>query len=69
MENKRLNNSIINQSQDVSQRMALITSPDQQPARTHLDKYHTQHLNNNYITDVNQSFVLAGANGQNKPLT
>ena len=29
MENKRLNNSIINQSQDVSQRMSLITSPDQ----------------------------------------
>ena len=68
MENKRLNGSMINQSQDVSQRMALISSPDQQP-RSHLEKYHTQHLNNNYITDVNQSFVLAGPTNQSKPQT
>ena len=50
--------------------MALISSPDQQP-RSHLEKYHTQHLNNNYITDVNQSFVLQGgpSAGQSKPST
>ena len=58
MENKRLNGSMMNQSQDVSQRMALISSLVQQP-RSHLEKYHTQHLNNNYISDVKQSSVLA----------
>ena len=36
-----------------------MTSPGH-GARQQVDKYHTQHLNNNYITDGNQSFVLAG---------
>ena len=33
-----------------------------QAARSHIDKYHTQHqqMNNNFITDMNQSFVLQG---------
>ncbi len=41
-------------------------SPERAGARAQIEKYHTQHLNNNYISDVSQSFVLAGTTGPNK---
>ena len=62
MGDKRLKGNIINQSQDVPSRMGLAggMGPTDKAGRSQIEKYQTQHLNNNFITDVNQSFVLQG---------
>ena len=43
----------------------------EQPSRGQLEKFHAQHLNNNFIGEVGQSFVLQAPGGHqgNKPAT
>lgn len=57
-----IKSSLINQSQDMPNRLALESSIVEPTRRPQIEKFR---MNNNFISDVNQSFVLQGPPSHN----